>query len=95
LQKFFFELRCVMKTRRWFREAAGIIFCGTFLISITGCVGYVDGPSGGVAVVAPAPPDVVVFGGDYDHGHDVHAWSHRGYDSRHDNDHDSDHGHRD
>jgi hypothetical protein len=87
-----------MKTRSRFREAAGILFCGATLISITGCVGYVDdGPSGGVAVIAPPPPDVVVFGGDYDRGHDVHTWSHRGYDSRHDydRDHDRDHDHKD
>jgi hypothetical protein len=25
---------------------------------------------------------VVIFGGDYDRGHDVHAYSHRGYESR-------------
>jgi len=73
-------------------EAAGILFCGSLLILLTGCVGYVDG-GGGVAVVGPPPPDVVVFGGDYDRGHDVHSYSHRGYESRHDDDHDRDHGH--
>ena len=75
-----------MKTRSRVLEAAGILFCGALLFLLTGCVSYVRG-GGGVAVVGPAPPDVVVFGGDYDHGHDVHSWSHRGYDSRHDDDH--------
>lgn len=80
-----------MKTRSWFWEAAGIAFCGTLLITLTGCAGYSEGPSGGVAVVEPLPPDVVVFGGDYDSGREVQEYSHRGYESRHDYDHDRDH----
>jgi hypothetical protein len=97
LRKFFFELRCDMKTRSWFWEAAGISFCGSLLIALTGCAGYSEGPSGGVAEVGPFPPDVVVFGGDYDNGREVQEYSQRGYESRHDYDsdrspnHDHDH----
>lgn len=57
------------------------IFCTALMVILTGCVGYVDG-GGGVVVGAPEP-DVVVFGGDYYHGHDAHAYSQRGYSSRH------------
>lgn len=46
--------------------------------ALVGCVGYVDG--GGVGVIAPVP-EVTVFGG-YDHYHDVHVYSHRGFESR-------------
>ena len=52
----------------------------TLLAALTGCVGYVDGGYGG-AVVAPGP-DVVLFGGGYDRGRDVHDYSHRGSESR-------------
>jgi hypothetical protein len=60
-----------------------VMLCMAFFITVTGCVGYVgpDGDGGGVVVTPPAP-DVVIFGGDYDRGHDVHAYSHRGYESR-------------
>ncbi|HXC34814.1 MAG TPA: hypothetical protein VNV43_03010 [Candidatus Acidoferrales bacterium] len=47
----------------------------------TGCVGYVDGGYGGGVVVAQAP-EVVLFGGSYDRGRDVHSYSHRGSVSR-------------
>ena len=50
-------------------------------ILTVGCVGYVDGGYGGGVVVAPAP-DVVLFGGSYDRGRDVHSYSQRGSESR-------------
>ena len=37
-----------------------------------GCVGFVGGGGGG-AVIVPGPPDVVLFGGGYDRGRDVHG----------------------
>ena len=52
------------------------------LASLAGCAGYVDGGYyGGPAVVVPGP-SVYFWGGDYDRGHDVHVYSHRGYESR-------------
>lgn len=59
------------------------MLCVAFFIIFTGCVGYV-GPDGGggVYVAPPAPPNVVIFGGDYDRARDVHVYSHRGYQSR-------------
>jgi len=51
------------------------------LTALTGCVGYVDGGYGGAVVVAPEP-DVVLFGGGFDRGRDVRAYSHRGAESR-------------
>jgi hypothetical protein len=52
------------------------------LTALTGCVGvgYADGGYGG-AVVVPGP-DVYVFGGGYERGRDVHAYSNRGVASR-------------
>ena len=50
------------------------------LAALTGCVGYVDGGYG-AAVVVP-DPEVVVFGGVYDRGHDVHDYDRRGSESR-------------
>ena len=64
---------------------------GTALLTataLTGCVGWVgDGGDGGVVVVGEpgvivAEPDVVLFGGGYDRGRDVHDYSHRGSESR-------------
>ena len=57
----------------------------TVVAVITGCVGYVDsgyygGGYSGVVVV-PAPT-VYFWGGGYERGHDVHGYSHRGYESR-------------
>lgn len=49
------------------------------LTALTGCVGYVDGGGG---VVAVPGPDVVVFGGGYGRGRDVHVESRRGSVSR-------------
>jgi hypothetical protein len=57
-------------------KAVALVLGAGILAALTGCVGYVDG--GGVDVVAPGPPDVVVFGG-YDRGRDVHAYSIRGH----------------
>ena len=50
------------------------------LAALMGCVGYVDGGYGG-GVVVPGPY-VGVFGGGYERGRDVHAYSHRGVASR-------------
>jgi hypothetical protein len=50
------------------------------LAGLMGCVGYVDGGYGG-AVVVPGP-DVYFYGGGYERGHDVRAYSHRGVESR-------------
>jgi hypothetical protein len=47
----------------------------------SGCVGFAGGGYGGGVVVAPAP-DVVLFGGGYDRGRDVHGYSQRGAESR-------------
>ena len=52
------------------------------LLALTGgCVGFVGGGYDGGVVVAPAP-DVVLFGGSYDRGRDVHSYSQRGAESR-------------
>jgi hypothetical protein len=54
------------------------------LAALTGCVGWVDGGYGGGyggAVVVP-DPDIVLFGGGYDRGRDVHVYSQRGFASR-------------
>jgi hypothetical protein len=51
------------------------------LAALTGCVGYVDGGYyGGPAMVSG--PDVYFYGGGYERGHDVRAYSHRGGESR-------------
>jgi hypothetical protein len=52
----------------------------TLLAALTGCVGYVGGGYGGTVVVPG--PDLVLFGGGYDRGRDVHDYSHRGAESR-------------
>lgn len=49
------------------------------LMGSMGCVGYVDGGPGVVAV--DTGPDFW-YGGGYDHGRDVHGYSHRGAVSR-------------
>ena|ERR1035437_3676409 len=51
------------------------------LATLTGCVGYVDGGYYGGPVVVPGP-DVYFYGGGYERGHDVRAYSHRGVESR-------------
>lgn len=61
-----------------------VVLSGALLAALTGCLGYVDGGySGdyGGAVIVPEP-DVVVFGGGYERGRDVHEFSHRGAVSR-------------
>jgi hypothetical protein len=50
------------------------------VVTLTGCVGYVDGGYGGGVVVGE--PDVFLFGGGYDRGRDVHNYSQRGSVSR-------------
>jgi len=55
------------------------------LTTVVGCVGYVGGGGGydgGVIVPVPGPPDVVLFGGGFERGHDVHEYSRRGGESR-------------
>ena len=58
----------------------------TLIGSLTGCVGYVDGGYGGYGDYGgydEGPgPDLYLFGGDYDRGRDVQAYSHRGSMSR-------------
>jgi hypothetical protein len=66
--------------RRFYFSVSVAVLCVASLIFFSGCVGYVD-DGGGAVVVAPPEP-VVVFGGDYDRGRDVHVYSHRGYQSR-------------
>ena len=51
------------------------------LAALTGCVGYVDGGYYGGPVAVPGP-DVYFWGGDYDRGRDMHAYSKRGAASR-------------
>ena len=55
------------------------------LVTLAGCVGYVDGGyyGGGYGgtVVVPAP-DVYFWGGGYERGYDVRAYSQRGFESR-------------
>jgi hypothetical protein len=72
-----------MSTRRLCFNIGAAMLCTAALIIFTGCVGYVGPDGGGAVVVTPPAPDVVLFGGDYDRGHEVRAFSHRGYESRH------------
>ena len=64
-------------------SVAVVVMGGAFLfmVAFTECVGYVDGGGGGGAVVVSGP-DLFLFGGGYDHGHDERGYSHRGYESR-------------
>jgi hypothetical protein len=57
-----------------------IVLGVVLLATLMGCVGYVDGGYNGAVVVAE--PDVYVFGGGYERGRDVHAYSQRGVQSR-------------
>jgi hypothetical protein len=73
-----------MSTRRLGLRIGTVMLCMALFFIVTGCVGYVDGGGGAVVVGPPAPVvDVGVFGGDYDRAHDVHVYSHRGFESRH------------
>ena len=72
------------KNHKWWLNRSDwfALVLGTALVAtLTGCAAYVDGGYTGGAVVAP-DPDVVVFGGVYERGRDVHAYSHRGSVSR-------------
>src|SRR5581483_7687076 len=65
------------------------------LTTVVGCVGYVGGGYGEVIVPLPPPPEVVLFGGGFERGHDVHEYSRRGGESRESAHHDEgDHGRR-
>ncbi|MCX6923799.1 MAG: hypothetical protein NT154_11420 [Verrucomicrobia bacterium] len=69
---------------RFFKLIASSAAAGlgiALLAAFTGCVGYVDGGYYGGPVVVPGP-SVYFWGGDYDRGHDVRVYSHRGYESR-------------
>jgi hypothetical protein len=58
-----------------------LVLAVAVLVGSTGCVGWVGGGGGyGEVVVAPEP-DVYLFGGGYDRGHDVRGYSHRGAES--------------
>ena len=62
-----------LKVGRWRTLAA---------TALTGCLGFVGGGGDyGGEVVVPEP-DLVIFGGGYDRGRDVHDYSHRGHESR-------------
>jgi len=63
-------------------DGVKIALAVALLTVLTGCVGVVGdgGYYGGDAVVGG--PDVYLFGGGYDRGHDVHAYSQRGGASR-------------
>ena len=50
------------------------------LAASAGCVGYVEGGYGG-PVVLPGP-ELFFWGGEYEGGHEAHAYSHRGFESR-------------
>jgi len=67
--------------------AFGIALVAALTTSLTGCVGYVDGGYGGYGdnggyYGGDPGPDIYLFGGDYDRGRDVQAYSHRGSVSR-------------
>lgn len=66
--------------RRFYYSISVAVLC---MATVVGCVGYVDDGGGAVIVAPPPPTGVVIFGGDYDRGRDVHVYSHRGYESRH------------
>ena len=62
-----------------------MVALGIFLVSsLTGCVGYVDGGYGGYGDDGgyDGGSDIFLFGGNYDRGRDVQAYSHRGSESR-------------
>jgi len=67
--------------------ALGITLVAALTTSLTGCVGYVDGGYGGYGdnggyYGGDPGPDVYLFGGNYDRGRDVQAYSQRGSESR-------------
>jgi hypothetical protein len=69
-----------MANRRFDRVKLGL---GIALLVISaGCIVPVGGGYDGGEVVVPGPPDVLLFGGGYERGRDVHAYSQRGFASR-------------
>ena len=77
---FYHERQVRMSTANGSVERIKIGLVIALLVIVTGCVGYVGGGYRG-AVVVPAP-EVYFWGGGYERGYDVHAYSHRGYESR-------------
>jgi hypothetical protein len=85
---FFHEGKVRMNKAMVCFERIKISLAIALLTALTGCAGYVDGNVGyvggpvvGGAVVGPVP-DAYFYGDFYDHGHDVHAFSNRGFASR-------------
>ena len=67
----------------------GIVLIAALTVFLTGCAGYVGtgygggyGDYGGYDGYYDGGPDVYLFGGNYDRGRDVHAYSQRGSVSR-------------
>ncbi|MGH7980109.1 MAG: hypothetical protein ACREE6_12110 [Limisphaerales bacterium] len=72
-----------MSTRRLDGLGMGAAMLCAALITLTGCVEYAEpGYDDGGVYVEPAPVQVDVFAGPYVPARDVHAYSHRGYESR-------------
>ncbi|HEV2327329.1 MAG TPA: hypothetical protein VGY56_00915 [Verrucomicrobiae bacterium] len=74
-----------MSTRRLGLIIGPVMLCMVFFVTLTGCVGYAgpdyDDDDGGV-YMGPPVVGMDFFGGDYDRPYDVHAYSHRGFESR-------------
>jgi hypothetical protein len=62
-------------------NAKSVVGLGVALLAaLTGCVGYVGGGYGG-PVMVPGP-DMYFYGGSYERGPEVRAYSQRGHESR-------------
>jgi hypothetical protein len=73
-----------MNDQKTFLKAGktGLVLGAVLLVTLTGCVGYVDGGYGGDAVVVGPDVGFWGWGGGYGRGRDVHAFSARGSASR-------------
>jgi len=71
-----------MSTRRLDLTVGAAMLCMASFITFTGCVATAGPGGASVYVAPPVPSGVVVFGGPFDRGRDVRAYSHRGYQSR-------------
>jgi hypothetical protein len=63
----------------------GIVLAASLMLSLAGCVGYGGGGYGGYGDYGgydDGGSDLYLFGGGYDRGRDVQAYSHRGSVSR-------------